>query len=90
MIKVVEMPDKCNFCGNKNFINASVQYMYKHNGNFLLVNNVPCIQCEYCGEQYFDGKVLEKIEDDYEQLFVKGNRIPDKTMNIPVEDFVAV
>lgn len=82
------MPDKCLFCGNKNFTKSSVQYIYKHNGNFLLVNNVPCIQCEYCGEQYFEGKVLEKIEDDYEQLFVKGNKKALRTLNVPIEDYI--
>lgn len=43
----------CNFCGNKNFRSKCVQYIYRHNGQFLIVENVPCEECEYCGEQYF-------------------------------------
>lgn len=32
----------CSFCGNTNFKEKSVQYIYKHNGYYLFVNNVPC------------------------------------------------
>ncbi len=34
----------CNFCGNKNFREKHVQYIYKHNDRFLVVNNVPLTQ----------------------------------------------
>jgi len=52
----------CNFCGNKNFRIKKVQYIYRHDGKFLIVNDVPCEECEYCGEQYFKSDVLKKIE----------------------------
>jgi len=34
--------DFCNFCGNKNGKESRVQYIYKRDEKFLLVNNVPC------------------------------------------------
>ena len=55
----------CSFCGNGNFRNKEVQYIYKHDGKYLIVNNVPCEECEYCGEQYFKAKALKKIEADF-------------------------
>lgn len=38
----------CNFCGNKNFKEKHIQYIYRLNGKFQIVNNVPCEECEYC------------------------------------------
>jgi len=31
----------CNFCGNKIFKEKRVQYIYKHDDRFLVMNNVP-------------------------------------------------
>ena len=56
------MNKTCSFCGNKNYINKKVQYIYRHNNRFLVINNVPCEECEYCGEQYFKANILKKIE----------------------------
>lgn len=58
----------CSFCGNKNFRSRRVQYIYRHNGQFLIVDNVPCEECEYCGEQYFKAEVLKKIERDFTDI----------------------
>lgn len=55
----------CHFCGNKNFRKTQVQYTYKHHDNFLIVNDVPCEQCEFCGEQCFKGSVLKQIENEF-------------------------
>ena len=78
--------DKCTFCGNKSLSEKTAQYIYKHKSEFLIVNDVPCIVCDYCGEQYFEGKVIEKIEalfNDYQSK----KRIPKKLITAPVEDF---
>ena len=61
----MNMNTKCHFCGNKNFKEARVQYIYRHNNQFLIVNDVPCEQCEYCGEEYFEGKMLTQIEKEF-------------------------
>ena len=49
------MNSNCHFCGNKNFKNNQVQYIYQLNNQFLIMDGVPCEQCEFCGEQYFEG-----------------------------------
>ena len=81
------MNTKCHFCGNKNFRNTSVQYIYRHNDQFLIVNGVPCEQCEYCGEQYFEGNILKKIEDEFHQIYSQGKK-PKTELRIPVEQFI--
>lgn len=76
----------CNFCGNKNFREKSVQYIYRHDGQFLVVNNVPCEECEFCGEQYFKAEVLKKIEKDFIEIYISGKKV-DKEVKVPVEEF---
>ena len=53
------MNTRCVFCGHKDLQYSQIQYIYRHNGKFLIVNDVPCLQCTYCGEQYFEGHVLK-------------------------------
>jgi YgiT-type zinc finger domain-containing protein len=77
----------CNFCGNTNYSETSVQYIYKHDEKFLVVNNVPCEQCEFCGEQYFKAEVLKKIEQDFDEIYTKGKKTKQELI-VPVEDFV--
>jgi YgiT-type zinc finger domain-containing protein len=79
----------CNFCGNKNFREKHVQYIYKHNDRFLVVNNVPCEECEYCGEQYFKAEALKKIEEDFNAIYVSGKRVKKET-TVPIEEFAEI
>jgi YgiT-type zinc finger domain-containing protein len=65
----------------------TVQYVYKRNGHFLIVDNVPCEQCEFCGEQYFEASVLKKIEADADAVYSHKKK-PDREMLVPVENFV--
>ncbi len=76
----------CHFCGNKNFKNAKTQYTYKHNENFLIVDDVPCEQCEYCGEQYFKGSVLKQIEEEFNSIHLHGKKAK-KELKVPLEQF---
>lgn len=85
----VNMNTKCNFCGNKNFNNVKVQYVYKHDNKFLIVDDVPCEQCEYCGEQYFEGKVLTRIEEEFQRIHVQGKK-PLQELRVPIEQFAQI
>ena len=80
------MTKKCSFCGNKNFKVMLVQYIYKHNNQFMIVDDVPCEQCEYCGEQYFKASVLKKIEADFKEVY-SHRRKANREVTIPVEQF---
>ncbi len=80
------MSKLCHFCGNRNFKNSKVQYIYRHNDRFLIVNDVPCVQCEYCGEQYFKGDVLKKIEKEFNEIYSLGKEVK-KEIPVPVEQY---
>ena len=80
------MSKVCSFCGNKNFRIKKVQYIYRRNNQFLIVNDVPCEECEYCGEQCFKADVLKKIEKDFMDIYFAGKR-SRQLMEVPVEEF---
>ncbi|NCO84216.1 MAG: YgiT-type zinc finger domain-containing protein [Nitrospirae bacterium CG_4_10_14_3_um_filter_44_29] len=79
----------CNFCGNKNFREKHVQYIYKYDNQLLVVNNVPCEECEYCGEQYFKTEVLKKIEEDFKTIYLSGKKAL-KEVTVPIEEFAEI
>lgn len=79
----------CHFCGNKNFKSTKTQYTYKKNDKFLMVDDVPCEQCEYCGEQYFKGSVLKQIETEFNFIHLHGKKVK-KEITIPVEPFYEI
>lgn len=79
----------CNLCGNKKFEEKLIQYIYRHNEKFLVVNNVPCEECEYCGEQYFKAEVLKKIEKEFNDIYFSGKKVK-KEVKVPVEEFVEI
>ena len=83
------MEKKCNFCGNVNIIVSKSDYIYKYDNKMMLVNNVPCEICEFCGEKYFQAKVLKKIEADFVEIVIKTNKKASNVISVPVEEFVA-
>jgi hypothetical protein len=53
----------------------------------LLVKHVPCEECEYCGERYFEANVLKKIENDHREIFSKGKKTKTEII-VPVEEYI--
>ena len=81
------MKTGCSFCGHKELQPRQTQYIYRHNGQFLIVDDVPCLQCSYCGEQYFEGRSLRDIEKRFNELHVHGQEANKEQVQIPVEHF---
>jgi YgiT-type zinc finger domain-containing protein len=77
----------CSFCGSRNFRETRTQYIYRHDGKLLIVEDVPCEQCEYCGEQYFKAEVLKKIEQDFLDVYAHRRKARSE-VTVPVEQFV--
>ena len=76
----------CSFCGHKTIKKKYVQYLYKHHDHFLLVNDVPCEECEFCGEQYFQASSLKIIESEFKSIYSTKKK-PKRELTLPVEDF---
>jgi hypothetical protein len=51
----------------------------------MIFHNVPALQCEYCGEKYFEAKVLKQIENEF--ISVQNGKKTAKEISVAVEDF---
>jgi YgiT-type zinc finger domain-containing protein len=80
------MIKKCSFCGNKNFKTLNVSYILRKSSRIFIMNDVPCEQCEYCGEQYFKAPDLKKIEARFERIS-NGLAKPTRKILVPVDTF---
>ncbi len=51
-----------NICGSDRYEERKIEYLYRHQGKYLLVPNTPVEICEECGMVYYDATVLKEIE----------------------------
>lgn len=77
---------KCNFCGNKNVESRQTDYIYQHKGHYMLFENVPCEECTYCGERYYEANTLKKIEKEFFEV-LNRKKVPTRKIEMPVEVF---
>lgn len=82
------MAEQCAFCGNKNLTPKTTRYFHQQDEEMLIVEHVPCIECDFCGEQYFDIGVLKRIETDHRDI-AASRKQPNRYVRIAVEEFVA-
>lgn len=55
----------------------------------IMVNNVPCEECEYCGKQYFKAEVLKKTEKEFNEIYSSGKKATSE-IKVPMEEFVDI
>ena len=80
------MSQRCSFCGHANLNETRTRYIHQRGDDILIVDDVPCTECEYCGEQYFDIETLKTIEDDHAALSAHQKQ-PRRTLQVAVEEF---
>lgn len=80
------MSQQCSFCGHAHLNEQRTRYIHQAGDDMLIVEDVPCLECEYCGEQYFAIATLKTIEADHDALAAKRKR-PRRTLQVAVEEF---
>jgi len=75
-----ERYDNCSFCGGE-VIAQQVKVDYWWKGKLTIIENVPAGVCQQCGEEYYDGKVAEKME----QIVKSKESI--RTIPVPVKEY---
>lgn len=80
------MSEQCSFCGHAHLAAKRTRYIHQQRGEMLIVEDVPCLECEFCGEQYFDIETLKKIEADHAELTCHRKQ-PSRTLQVAVEEF---
>ena len=83
------MEKKCSFCGHAEVKQASVTYIYRRNGKYMIVEDVPCEECTYCSERYYEAAVLKKIEAEFDAIQSRQKK-PARKLDVPVESFASL
>ena len=52
----------CAFCDCKKNIKTTTTYMADCDGVIVIIKNVPCEECEQCGERYYSTDVILRID----------------------------
>jgi YgiT-type zinc finger domain-containing protein len=73
---------RCNFCGSDRHEERKIEYLYSHEGKYLLVPNTPVEVCLDCGMTYYDAAVLKEIERRFFAIHHKTEK-PDRYVEVP-------
>jgi YgiT-type zinc finger domain-containing protein len=58
----IENLKKCLSCKNGNMTEATNTYFATLNNCYVIIENVPCLKCDQCGEVFYKASVLENID----------------------------
>jgi YgiT-type zinc finger domain-containing protein len=73
---------RCTTCGSGDFETRKVEYLYSHQGQYLLVPETPAEVCQSCGTMFYDAKVLKEIERRF--FAIQSHREePERYIRIP-------
>jgi YgiT-type zinc finger domain-containing protein len=74
---------QCPFCGSNDFEKRQIEYLYSHEGQYLLVPDMPVEICANCGMVYYEGTVLEEIERRFFAIH-QNREEPERYVQLPV------
>ena len=52
----------CMFCKNTTTIQSTTTRVVNYKDCIIVIKNVPCLECDQCGEKYYTDEVAEKLE----------------------------
>ncbi|HAG14285.1 MAG TPA: hypothetical protein DCG49_10565 [Ruminococcus sp.] len=52
----------CMFCKNKTHTESTTTHVVNSQNSIIIIRNVPCLECDQCGEKYYTDAVAEKLE----------------------------
>lgn len=53
----------CMFCKNTTEIESTTTHVVTFDDCVIVIKNVPCFECDQCGEKYFSDEVVEKLDE---------------------------
>ena len=53
----------CLFCKYDTVTPRFTTHVVNYNGAIIVIKNVPCEECEQCGEKFYADEVAEKLEE---------------------------
>ena len=74
---------KCFFCGAESeWKNTTTSETTDYEGRLIIIKNIPCDECEGCGEKYFQDEVMERLE----KLFDKAKNVFSENVQMDYSD----
>ena len=52
----------CMFCKCDTVKPSTTTHVVNYKGNLIIVKNVPCEECEQCGEKFYTVEVAQRLE----------------------------
>ena len=77
---------KCNFCGSDQYEERRIEYLYSHQGKYLLVPDTPVEICLNCGMVYYDAAVLKEIEQHFSAIHERTEEA-DRYIEMPTKSY---
>ena len=56
------------YCKNDTYKEGTTTHVVNYENCIIVIKNVPCLECEQCGEKYYTDEVAERIEKIVESL----------------------
>ena len=66
---------KCLSCGMEEMKESKNTYFAQLTNCYVIIENVPCLECSQCGEIYYKASVLENIDDLLDKLEQVASKI---------------
>ena len=52
----------CKCCKNGNYVESTTTHVVDYKEHLIIVRNVPCMECDQCGDTYFSMEVAVRLE----------------------------
>ena len=52
----------CMYCKNSTTVNSTTTHVVNYKNCIIVIKNVPCLECDQCGEKYYTDEVTERLE----------------------------
>ncbi len=52
----------CMFCKCETTVSSLTTHVVSYKNSIIIIKNVPCEECEQCGEKYYSNEVAKQLE----------------------------
>ena len=53
----------CMYCKCNDLIESTTTHVVNYKNCIIIIKNVPCEECEQCGEKYYSNEVAKQLEN---------------------------
>lgn len=53
----------CKYCKSGNYVESTTTHVVDYKNHLIIVRNVPCMECDQCGDVYFSMEIARRLEE---------------------------